>query len=118
MKKSYRHEEIILQEPVTAGIIASAVIGAASSSHQASEQKRIASKAEDKREAAAREAEEKALRIEKDTRPEGEGAGAIEFGSGDDTEVGNVGEFIRQKPSGQALGTSGVGSGLGTGFRI
>jgi len=100
---------------VVEAMVLSAFVSAASSSHAASKQRSAAREAEEKREKAAADAEAEAARIAEDTRPEGEGVESIEFGTGGDTEIGNVSEFIRPKTAG-SLGTA-ADSGLG-GFKI
>jgi len=112
-----RHRKMIGQVPMVYewGAVAAAVISAAVSTKQAEEQKKITRSAEAKREAKAESAEEEAARIERETRPEGEELQAIEFGAGDDAEIGNVSEFVRPRTE-TALGTT-TGSGLG-GFKI
>ena len=113
MRTSWIHEEVILQDPVVGGLIASAVIGAGSSAYSANEQKKIAEQqASDLKEANdARDAEAK--RIAKETRPDAVGVKSIKFGI-DDTQMGSASDFIVPKVSSKSLGTSGTASfGLG-----
>ncbi len=100
---------------VGAAMLLSTFASTAASSISSSKQRSDAKKAEDERIAASDEAQAESDRIAAETRPEGEGVQAIEFGTGDDAEIGNVSEFIRPRTA-SSLGST-TGSGLG-GFQI
>lgn len=113
------HRKLIGEVPIvysdpTSAILVSTLISAAVSNKQSMDTRQAASKAKSERDEASRLAQEEADRIARDTRPEGEGVESIEFGTGDDSEVGSVSDFVvARKNSGLGSDTS---SGLG--FRI
>ena len=116
MRRTYDHEERILQDPVSGAIIASAVIGAGTSLHASSQQRKAQKEAEEEQRRIQEEERTRAEQIAADTRPEGEAA-TIAFGSQKkDTTVGSFSDFLVPKSSSKTAGLStGAGSGLGFG---
>ncbi len=112
MRTSYRHEEVILQEPVTLSIIGASVIGAGSAAYQANEAKDAAKKAEEERKKLADIEKARLDQIARDTKPMEEGA-TVEYGAEDTGEaVGSYDDFMVSKGTTSSLGTSNKNSGL------
>ncbi len=113
MKRSYRHEDVILQAPAAA-IVASSIIGLGGSVYAASEQSKAQKEAQRKQDEAERLAKIEADRIAAEARPEEEKA-TIAFGSGDKTEVGSANDFLtpRTKAGSSGLGGTSATGGLG-----
>ena len=97
---------------VGTAVIASAVIGAGSSAYGAEKQKKAAEDEQEKRERAMRLAKMESDQIAKETRPDAESASGTLFGSGQDSDVGSVSDFIVPKSSMTSMGSS-TKSGLG-----
>ena len=118
MRKTWIHEELILQGAVGAGMIVSAVIGAGSAAYQADEQKKIADSSAKDVLLAEKERKAEVERIARDTRPDGEALDSIEFGvDREENELGSVSDFLRPKTT--ALGTTANGgSGLFAGVPL
>ena len=86
-------------------MILSAIIGAGTSFY-AREKQEDAAKQQRKDLAKAEDERQKEIdRIASQTRPEEESSKSITFGSNDD-ELGNVGDFIVDRPEGLKLGTA------------
>ncbi len=121
MKRSYRHEELILQEPVTMGLIASSIIGAGSSMYQGNQQKQAAEDAARKKEEEANRLKAEQDRIARETKPQEESMDSegIGFGSSEYDTMGGYDDFITPlDTSGSSVGTAKGGSGLNIGFSL
>lgn len=101
---------------VGTAIIASAVIGAASSAYQAKEQKKAAEADANRRRQEAEAQKAEADRIARETKPEEESLGEVNFGAESDSfSTGSTQEFLVPKTGSLGKGSSGR-SGLG--FKI
>ncbi len=95
--------------------LVSSMVSMATSSQANMAQKQIANDEERKRKEAQMNADARAEQIANDTKPEGEEAGEVIYGSGDDS-MGSVSDFLVPVGSKLALGSSGEAGGLG--FKI
>ena len=96
---------------ILTGLIVSAAIGAGASVYASNQQEEAAEKERARLAQAETERKEEAERIARETRPEGETLAAVEFGFGEDKDMGSTSDFLVTK-SGSALGGTGK-SGLG-----
>lgn len=113
-KKLLGEVPMTYNDPVSATIL-STVVGGGLSLYQSGRQEDIAEEDQKKRDKAAAEAKAETERIARETRPEGETATGIEFGTGDrGGPTGSTEDFLVPKTSalGAATGSSGR-SGLG-----
>lgn len=95
-------------------IIASAVVGAGTAVYTAEKQEDIAEEERKRLEREEAERKREADRIAKETRPEGEAATSIQFGTTGSTDKGgSTSDFLVTKGGGALGGTSNGGSGLG-----
>lgn len=105
----------VYRDPVSGAIIASTLISVGASSIEANKAENAAKEERARLAKAEKERTLEAERIERETRPEGESLEAISFGTGDDDELGSVGDFLVEKPTATALGRT---SGSGLGFSV
>jgi len=117
------HKKLLGEVPMTyndpaSATILSTLVGGGLSLYQAEKQEDIAEEEQRKREKAAADAKAETERIARETRPEGETATGIQFGTGDIGEdVGSTEEFLVPRTS--ALGTATGASGRsGLGFTV
>jgi len=97
-------------------ILASAVIGAGASVYEGNQQKKAAQDAENQRRAADRVNQARIDQVNKDTRPDQQSAGQIDFGSNTSGITGSTNDFLIPASGSKqnSLGSSSSGrSGLG-----
>ncbi len=110
MRREWRHEAVILQDPITALVFGSILTTGVQITM--ADKQAAAADAEVKRlEKAEEDRKIEAERIARETRPEGEALESIQFGT--DSEFGSVGDFlIKDNKTTSALGGTSA-SGLG-----
>jgi len=97
---------------IATAVVASAVVGAASSIYQSKQQEKAAKNDRERRESVAASEKAEADRIASEARPEGESADGISFGTDSTKETGgSTTDFLVPKTS--ALGGASGRSGLG-----
>ena len=101
---------------VAAAVIGSALIGAGTTMYAADQQKKAQQEAQAKRDAAAASEKRRLEQIQRDTKPQEEGA-TVEFGKTDSEYSSGLGDFL-VTPGGttqNTLGGSSVGNGSALG---
>ena len=102
----------VYRDPVTATVIGSVVLGAASSAQAAHQQRKAAKADADRRTAAAQAEQDKADLIASETRPDEQALGDTKFGTGDvNSTGGSTTDFL--VPKSNSLGGGTGRSGLG-----
>jgi len=109
---AYENIDGILYDPISIAIIGAAAIGAGASVYTANQQEDIAKKEQERlaKEESARKAE--ADRIARETRPTGETAKGVQFGTTQSKPMGSTQDFLIPKGGASGLGVTGK-SGLG-----